>query len=166
MQSKATTVAQYLRELPPDRRATVEAVRTVILASIDAGIAEGMSYGMIGYAVPHDVFPRGYHVDPSKPLPYMALAAQKNGYAVYLMFAYTGSANGEQWIREEYRRRGRTIDMGKSCLRFRSLEDLDLEVLAAAIKRAPSARFVDEYVAAVGPGAWKAKGTKAPAKKK
>jgi hypothetical protein len=164
MQSKATTVAQYLKELPADRRAAIEAVRKVILANVDGQIEEGMQYGMIGYYVPHHIFPNGYHCDPSQPLPYMGLASQKQNMAVYMMFAYLDPVNGEQWIRAEYARRGRKIDMGKSCLRFKSLADLDLEVLAAAIKRAPTARYVDMYFTAAGPGAWKSKGTAAAKK--
>lgn len=164
MQSKATTVAQYLKELPADRRAAIEAVRKVILANVDDQIEEGMQYGMIGYYVPHRVFPNGYHCDPAQPLPYMGLASQKQNMAVYMMFAYLDPVNGEQWIRAEYARRGRKIDMGKSCLRFKTLADLDLEVLAAAIKRAPTDRYVDMYFTAAGPGAWKSKGTAATKK--
>lgn len=164
MQSKATTVAQYLKELPADRRAAIDAVRKVILANVDDRIEEGMQYGMIGYYVPHRVFPNGYHCDPAQPVPYMALASQKQSMSVYMMFAYLDPVNGEQWIRAEYARRGRKIDMGKSCLRFKSLADLDLEVLAAAIKRAPTARFIDTYFTLAGPGAWKSKGTAAAKK--
>ena len=164
MQSKATTVAEYLGELPEDRRAALSKVRQVIRKNLPKGIVEGMQYGMIGYYVPHRVFPNGYHCDPAQPLPYMGLASQKQNMAVYMMFAYLDPVNGEQWIRAEYARRGRKIDMGKSCLRFKSLADLDLEVLAAAIKRAPTDRYVDMYFTAAGPGAWKSKGTAATKK--
>src|SRR5688572_23566090 len=78
MQSKATTVQQYLAELPPDRRAALEAVRNVILKNLDKGFQERMAYGMIGYSVPHSIYPAGYHCDPRQPLPYAGLAAQKN----------------------------------------------------------------------------------------
>ncbi len=77
MQSKATTVKQYLAELPADRRAAIEAVRATILKNLDKDFAEGMQYGMIGYYVPHSVFPAGYHCDPRQPLPYAGLASQK-----------------------------------------------------------------------------------------
>jgi len=167
MQSKARTVAEYLRELPPDRRKAIAAVRKVILANIDEGIEEGMQYGMIGYCVPHRVFPAGYHVNPAQPLPYMGLASQKQNMAVYVMFAYMGGTNGEAEFRAAYRKAGQKLDMGKSCIRFRSLEQLDLGILANAIRRAPSEEYVDAYVTAVGPGAWKSKGTRAaPSAKK
>lgn len=160
MQSKAKTVAAYLKELPPDRRATVKAVRDVVLATIDGDIEEGMSYGMIGYWVPHRVFPDGYHCDPSQPLPYLGIASQVQYISVYLMSAYMGAGADEQWIRSEYARRGRPIDMGKCCLRFKSLKDIDLEVLAEAIRRAPTKKYIDSYVTSVGPGAWKSKGSR------
>src|SRR5580700_2777009 len=90
MQSKATTVERYLAELPPDRRAAVSAVREVILSNLDAGYAEGMQYGMIGYYVPHSIFPAGYRCDPKQPLPFAHLASQKNYMSLYLMCLYGG----------------------------------------------------------------------------
>ena len=83
MQSKAATVEQYLAELPADRRTEIETVRKMILANLGEGYEEGMQYGMIGYYVPHHIFPNGYHCDPSQPLPYMGLASQKQNMAVY-----------------------------------------------------------------------------------
>ena len=84
MQSKATTVGQYLAELPADRRRAIEAVRKVILANLDRDYEEGMQYGMIGYYVPHRIYPAGYHCDPKQPLPFTALASQKNYLSLYL----------------------------------------------------------------------------------
>ena len=160
MQSQAKTVGEYLASLSPDRRAALDDVRTVIRSSIDADIEEGMQYGHIGYYVPHRVFPNGYHCDPTVPLPYLALASQKQHMAVYLMFAYMGGASSEAWIREAYAKAGRRIDMGKCCLRFRSLKDLDLGILSEAIRRAPTRAYVERYVQMVGPGAWKSKAGK------
>ena len=88
MQSKATTVEQYLAELPEDRRKAVEAVRQVVLKNLDKDFEEGMQYGMIGYYVPHRVYPAGYHCDPKQPLPFAGLASQKNHMALYLMCVY------------------------------------------------------------------------------
>ena len=88
MQSKAKTVAEYLVSLPAERREVVAAVRKVIRANLDPGFQETMQYGMIGYSVPHSVYPAGYHCDPKQPVPYAALAAQKNAYSVYLMGLY------------------------------------------------------------------------------
>jgi hypothetical protein len=160
VQSQAKTVLEYLASLPPDRRAALEEVRRVVLANIDAEIEEGMQYGHIGYYVPHRVFPEGYHCDPTQPLPYLALASQKQHMAAYLMFAYMGGASSEAWIREAYAKAGRRIDMGKSCLRFRSLKDIDLDILGEAIRRAPTRAYVERYVEMVGPGAWRRRAAK------
>jgi hypothetical protein len=160
MQSRAKTVVAYLKELPPERREAIAAVRKVILENVDADIEEGMQYGHIAYYVPHRVFANGYHVDPAIPLPYLALASQKQHMAAYLMFAYMGGTEGEAWIRQAYAKAGRRIDMGKSCLRFRSLKDIDLDILAEAIRRAPTRAYVERYFEMVGPGAWKAKAAK------
>jgi hypothetical protein len=147
MQSKATTVQEYLAELPPERRAVIEAVRAVILQNLDPEYAEGMQYGMIGYHVPHRVYPPGYHCDPKQPLPFAALASQKNHLAVYLMCGW-GNPDHEQWLRTAWARTGKRLDMGKSCLRFRKLEDLALEVLGEAIRRVPARQFIVNYESA------------------
>lgn len=160
MQSAANTVAAYLKDLPPDRRTALETVRKVILANVDGDIEEGMQYGAIGYYVPHRIFAAGYHCDPSQPLPYIGLASQKQHMAVYLMFAYMGGPSDEAWIRNAYEKAGRKLDMGKSCIRFRSLGDLDLDILGEAIRRAPTRAFVDYYLKSVPAGARKKKTAK------
>lgn len=145
MQSKATTVTQYLAELPADRRATIEAVRATIRANVDRDVEEGMQYGMIGYFIPHRVFPAGYHCDPRQPLPYIALASQKNACSLYLMGIY--HAPEEQVVRDGFARAGKKLDMGKSCIRFKRVEDLELGVIAEVIRRVPSAEWIRRYSA-------------------
>ena len=144
MQSAATTVEQYLAELPPDRRAAIAAVRSVILANLDADYEEGMQYGMIGYAVPHCVFPPGYHCDPRQPLPFAALASQKGYMSVYLMGCY-GDPRETEWFRKAWAKSGKKLDMGKSCIRFKKIEDLALEVIGEAIRRVPAKAYVARY---------------------
>jgi hypothetical protein len=95
MQSKATTVKQYLAELPEDRREAITAVRKVILDSLDSKFEEGMQYGMIGYHVPHSVYPAGYHSDPKQPLPFAALASQKNYRVMHSLPAGTEPVSGD-----------------------------------------------------------------------
>src|SRR5688572_8959727 len=97
MQSKAQTVNDYLAELPDDRRAAIEAVRKVIRKNLPKGYEEGMQYGMIGYHVPHKLYPPGYHCDPKQPLPFAALASQKNYMSVYLMCYMDGKM--DKWFR-------------------------------------------------------------------
>ncbi len=145
MQSKAKTVAQYLKELPPDRREIVARVREVILENLDDAFEEGMQYGMIGYYVPHSVFPDGYHCDPKQPLPFAGLASQKNHLAVYLMAIYSESAE-ENWFRREWTKTGKKLDMGKCCVRFKKLEDVALDVIGQAIQRVSARDYIDYYV--------------------
>src|SRR5712692_7177253 len=125
MQSKAATVEQYLSELPPERRAAIEAVRKVILTNLDDHYEEGMQYGMIGYYVPHRVFPAGYHCDPKQPLTFAGLASQKNHMSLYLMCVY-GHEPSAVWFRAAWAKTGKKLDMGKSCVRFKKVEDLAL----------------------------------------
>jgi hypothetical protein len=151
MQSKAATVAEYLASLPADRRAAIEAVRKVILKNVDKNIEEGMQYGMIGYYVPHRVFPAGYHCDPKQPLPYAALASQKNAMSLYLMSLYVGSGSDHvKWLVGAWSKTGKKLDMGKSCIRFKKVEDLALDVIAEAIRRIPAKAYIANYEAVLG----------------
>src|SRR3972149_1444808 len=127
MQSKAVTVQQYLAELPEDRRAALQAVREVMLKNLDRDYEEGMQYGMIGYYVPHRVFPAGYHCDPKQPLPFAGLASQKNHLSLYLMFIFDGGG-GEREFRAAWAKTGKKLDMGKCCIRFKKVDDLALDV--------------------------------------
>ncbi len=142
MQSSAKTADEYLAELPEDRRAAIQAVRETILKNLPEGYAESMAYGMITYVVPHSIYPAGYHCDPKQALPFVSLASQKNHMAVYLMCLYL-EEGGEEWFRAEYAKTGKKLDMGKSCLRFKKLENLALDLVGQVIARAP----VDKYVA-------------------
>lgn len=146
MQSKATTVDDYLKELPEDRRAAISKVRQVIRKNLPKGVAEGMQYGMIGYFVPHKVYPPGYHCDPKQPLPFAALASQKNYMSVYLCSLYQRPSE-EGWVRERFAAAGKKLDMGKSCIRFKKLEDLPLDVVGEAVARFSVADYVSQYEA-------------------
>ncbi len=141
MKSSAKTVNEYLRSLPDDRREAISAVREVILAHLPKGFEECMSYGMIGYVVPHRIYPAGYRCDPKLPLPYANLGSQKDHMALYLMCVYGDKAT-EQWFRKAWQAAGKKLDMGKSCVRFKKLEDVSLEVIGQVIARVP----VDEYI--------------------
>ena len=143
MQSKATTVADYLNELPEDRRAAISKVRAVIRKHIPKGFAEEMGYGMICYVVPHKAFPAGYHCDPKLPLTFAGLASQKNYMSLYMMTAYHPKV--EQWLQGEFAARGKKLDKGKCCIRFKKLEDLPLDVIAEAIGRVSMADYIEIY---------------------
>jgi hypothetical protein len=141
MQSSAKTVDEYLKSLPADRREAISAVRKVILANLPEGYEECMSYGMIGYVVPHRIYPAGYHCDPSLPLPFANLASQKNHMALYLMCCYGDKAT-DQWFRKAWAAAGKKLDMGKSCVRFKKLEDVSLEVIGQVIARVPVKNYI------------------------
>jgi len=149
MTSKPLTVAKYLSTLPKDRRDALQAVRRVILDNLDSGYKEGMQYGSIGYFVPHSVYPPGYHCDPTQPLPYVGLASQKHHMAIHLFCVYT-SEDEQRWFRQAWVRTGKKLDMGKSCVRFKKIEDVPLDVIGKVIKRTPVKKFVAGYEAALG----------------
>ena len=141
MQSQAATVEDYLAELPPDRRRAIAAVREVLLENLDKDYEEGMQYGMIGYYVPHRIYPAGYHCDPRQPLCFAGLASQKNHMSLHLMCIY-GDGDQSRWFREAWARTGRKLDMGKACVRFKKLEDLALDVIGEAVRRVPAKKYV------------------------
>ncbi|MGB5108115.1 MAG: DUF1801 domain-containing protein [Candidatus Zixiibacteriota bacterium] len=141
MQSKAKTVKEYLAELPPDRRKAMETVRKTILANLPKGFEEGMDFGMIGYYVPLSRYPSTYN---NHPLPLAALASQKNYMSVYLMCVY-GDQGTLEWFTKAYKASGKKLDMGKSCIRFKTLDDLPLEVIGQAIQRISVEGYIEYY---------------------
>lgn len=152
MPSQAATVEDLLAALPEDRRQVMEAVRELVNAHLPEGYEEGVQYGMIGWFVPHSRYPAGYHTDPRQPLPYMALAAQKQHFSLYMMGLYVASsADGDTadvaWFRDAWAATGKKLDLGKSCLRFKRLDDLALDVVAAAVARVPAATYIERYEA-------------------
>ena len=141
MPSDATTVEDYLAGLPDDRRAALAAVRRVVLDNLPAGFDEVVQYGMISYVVPLSRYPTTYN---GQPLAVASLANQKRHMALYLMGVY-GDEGNQAWLREQWAATGKKLDMGKSCLRFRRLDDLDLGIVGAAIARTPVDTFIDQY---------------------
>ena len=148
MMSKAKTVKQYLAELPADRRKAIHAVREVILKNLDKDYEEGMQYGMIGYYVPHRVYPPGYHCDPKQPLPFTCLASQKNYMSLYMFCLYAGEEHSK-WFLAEWAKTGKKFDAGKSCIRFKKLDDLPLDLIGQAIARVPTREFIEFYESAI-----------------
>lgn len=145
MQSSAATVADYLAELPQERRTAMAAVRQIVRKNLDKDYAETMQYGMIGWNVPHSVYPPGYHCDPKQPLPFASLASQKNHMALYLPCIYVQGEDGEQAFRAAWARTGKKLDMGKGCVRFKKLDDLALDVIGETIKSIPVLRLIEQY---------------------
>lgn len=141
VQSAAPTVAQYLASLPPERRAVMTKVRAAVKRAMPKGYKESMGYGMICWTVPLSVLPETYN---GEPLCYAALAAQKNHTALYLMGPY-GDPTLLAELKAGYKAAGLKLDMGKSCLRFKSLDDIALDVVSRVISRVPMATYVAMY---------------------
>ncbi len=144
--SSATTVDEYIASLPDERRKAIETVRNVVRDNLPDGYREGMQFGMIGWYVPLERFPDTYN---GQPLGLAGLASQKNYMSLYLNTVY-GDPATERWFRDRYAASGKTLDMGKSCVRFRKVEDLPLDVIGETIARADLDRYVAGYEAVRG----------------
>lgn len=147
MQSKATTIKEYLDELTPERRGQIEAVREVILENLPDGFEEVINWGMITYQVPLAVYPDTYN---KKPLMYAALASQKNHMAVYLTGIYMDDKAREEF-EAAYRATGKRYDVGKSCVRFSKLENLPLSLIGESIASMPMEEYVKRVKAVHSP---------------
>lgn len=142
MPSRPVSVDEYLAGLTVDRRAAVDEVRMMFRQYLDPRYAEVMQYGMIGYVVPHELYPAGYHYNPKEPLPFAGLASQKNHLSLYLMCAY-GDVENE--FKARYQQTGKKLDMGKACIRFKSPSDLALDVIGEFIREYPVERWIELY---------------------
>ena len=136
--SSANTVEEYLAELSQDRREAIGSVREVIVRNLPDGYEESMQFGMIGYCIPLERFPKTYN---GHPLMYCALASQKNYMSLYLMNVY-GDEETQRWFIEEYTSDGRKLNMGKSCVRFKKVDDLPLDLIGQAI----ALTSVEDYI--------------------
>lgn len=135
MQSSAQSIEAYLKEIPEERKTAFLRLRETILKNIPKGFIEQISYGMIGFVVPHNLYPKGYHCNPKLPLPFIGIASQKNFIALYHMGMY---ANPElsQWFVSEYPKHSiQKLDMGKSCIRFKKMDQIPFDLIAALMKK-------------------------------
>ena len=142
--SKADTVDEYIRELPEERRQVITKVRDLIRRHLPKGYQETMNWGMISYEIPLERYTNTYN---GQPLGYVALAAQKNYYALYLLGTMMDKKQ-DQWLKREFEKAGKKLDMGKSCLRFKQLEDLPLDVIGQVIANTPPEEYIAVYEAA------------------
>ena len=141
--NKAKTVREYVAALPEDRRATVSKLRSFVKKHLPKGYKEQIDWGAITYTVPLKVLPDTYN---GQPLCYAAIAVQKNHYSLYLMSAY-GDPKQMKWMADEFRKRGKKLDMGKACLRFKSLDDIPLDVVADVVASTPMDTYIARYKA-------------------
>lgn len=142
MQYKANTPDDYISQLPEERKAAITKLRNTILKNIPNGFEETISYGMIGYVVPHTTYPKGYHCDPKLPLPFINLASQKNFIALYNMGIYVNKDVYDWFVTEYPKHCKRKLDMGKSCIRFKYLDDIPYELIGELTSKIT----VDEWI--------------------
>jgi len=149
MQSKATTVTQYLAELEPARREPMSRLRETMSRKLPKGFEEQMSYGMIGWVVPHKLYPAGYHCDPKLPLPFLALASQKQAISVYHMGLYADAELLAWFTASHAKASAKKLDMGKACIRYRRAEDIPFDLLGELAGKMTVKRWIELYESTV-----------------
>ena len=145
MKIEANTPGEYLDNLPDDRKQAMNQLRKTILDNLPKGFEETLSYGMIGYVVPHSIYPNGYHCNPKLPLPFINIASQKNFIAVYHMGLYSNQKL-MNWFVQEYPKHCNTkLDMGKSCIRFKKIDQIPFELIADLSKKVTVKDWIEIY---------------------
>lgn len=149
MASKATSPQQYIDQLPEDRKEAFQKIRQQILNNLPKEMEEAISYGMLGYVVPHSVYPNGYHCNPKLPLPFMNLASQKNFIAVYSMVLYS-KKELMNWFTSEYAKHCKyKLDMGKSCIRFKKMDDIPFNLIGELTAKISTKEWIQIYENAI-----------------
>ncbi len=149
MTTKAITVNEYMQQLPDDRKEVISNLRNIFLKHLPKGFSETMNYGMIGYVVPHSLYPSGYHCNPKQPLPFINIASQKNFIALYHMGVY---ANAEllNWFTAEYPKHTKAkLDMGKSCIRFKKPEQIPYTLIEQLAQKMSPEDWIKLYESAL-----------------
>jgi uncharacterized protein YdhG (YjbR/CyaY superfamily) len=149
MQSKASSTGEYINSLPPERQDAMRTLRKEILKNLPTGFKEEMSYGMIGYVVPHTLYPKGYHCNPTLPLPFINIASQKNFIAVYHMGVYADKNLLDWFVKEYSKNTAAKLDMGKSCIRFKKMENIPFKLIGELAGKLTVAEWVNKYEAII-----------------
>lgn len=145
MQSKAATVDDYIAELPEDRQKALTELRKVVKKNLPKGFQETMGYGMMGYSVPHSLYPPGYHCNPKDPLPFMGMASQKNFIAVYHMGIYA-DPKLLKWFTDAHAKASpKRLDMGKSCIRYKKAEDIPYKLIGELASKISPQEWINIY---------------------
>ncbi len=145
MQYKAVTPDDYVAQIPEDRKAAINKLRSVIRKNIPEGFQEATGYGMIGFCVPHSVYEAGYHCDPKQPLPFMGIASQKNFIAVYHMGVYADPSLLKWFTAAHAKASAKKLDMGKSCIRYKKAEDIPYELIGELASKMTAKEWIDLY---------------------
>lgn len=145
MISNVKSPEEYINEAPEERRDSLIKLRNVIKENLPTGFKEGMSYGMIGYFIPHDIYPAGYHCNPSLPLPFMSFASQKNSINFYHMGIYADKNLFEWFVNEYPKYSTKKLDMGKSCMRFKKEQDIPYQLIGELVKKMSPNQWISVY---------------------
>jgi hypothetical protein len=143
MTSEAKNPEEYINSLPEDRKVYMEKLRNVIVKNLPKGFQEGMNYGMMGYYVPHSIYPKGYHCKPTDPLPFIGFASQKNSINFYHMGIYANKDLYDWFVAEYPKYSTRKLDMGKSCIRFKKFEEIPFDLIGELVTKIS----VDDWIA-------------------
>ncbi|SEP93865.1 protein of unknown function (DU1801) [Hyunsoonleella jejuensis] len=149
MQYEATSIEDYIRQVPQERQATLQKLRTVINKNLPKGFEEGIIYKMIGYYVPYSVYPDGYHCDSKTPLPFMSFASQKNSVNLYHSGIYAKKELHDWFVNEYPKHSQRKLDMGKSCIRFKYLDDIPFELIGELTRKMTCEEWIKIYENAI-----------------
>ena len=149
MTSKAETPEEYIGQLPEERHAVISKLRKVILDNLPKGYEEQMSYGMLGYVIPLSLYPDGYHCKPETPLPFINLASQKNFVAVYHMGIYSSKELMDWFVAEYPKHCQRKLDMGKSCIRFKKIEEIPYQLIGELASKMTTKEWITIYENAI-----------------
>jgi len=145
MQIFSNTTDEYIDQIPQERKVAMAKLRDIFRKNLPDGFEERMTYGMIGWVVPHSLYPPGYHCTPELPLPFVSIASQKNFIAVYHMCVYSDK-NLHDWFVSEYPKHAKTkLDMGKSCIRFKKIEDIPYDLITELAKKVTPQEWIEQY---------------------
>ena len=145
MTSDAKTPEEYISALPQDRKDAISKLRKIILKRLPKGFSETISYGMLGYVVPHSIYPDGYHCDPKLPIPFMSIASQKNFVGVYHMGIYANKELYDWFVNEYPKHSNRKLDMGKSCIRLKKIEEIPYELIGELASKMTPDKWIEIY---------------------
>lgn len=149
MQYKASSPEDYISQVPEERKDALKKLRKVINDNLPKGFEEGIQYGMIGYYVPHSKYPDGYHCNPKEPLPFMSFASQKNSVNLYHSGIYAKPEIHDWFVSEYPKHSNRKLDMGKSCIRFKNIDDIPYDLIGELAQKMTADQWIDHYEAAI-----------------
>ena len=149
MQYQANTVEEYIDQIPEDRKSPIKKLRQTIKENLPKGFEEGILYKMIGYYVPHSLYPDGYHCDPQTPLPFINVASQKNFVALYHSGIYAKKELLDWFVAEYPKHCKYKLDMGKSCVRFKKMDDIPYDLIAELATKMTAEEWIDIYEKAI-----------------